>query len=264
MLIKNSVKKVFKNIITKLIIMFLIKEKSYNSENPVYTRLDTNDNLMFIPESRVAKDYFNTGYYEKGYIDWVLENYIKPDKNVLDIGAHIGWYTVNLAKKANHVYSFECSPKTFNYLCANIALNDVNYKVTKYNCALSNDEGDTPYYIRDNGDGGSNGIVKFERDNYNPSTEITVPKKTLDSFNLTNINFIKIDVEGHEKCVLEGGMQTLINNNYPTILFESWDIHHEQYKLPALKLKEELNSFLINLGYKIIKVGLDMYVAVKE
>lgn len=243
--------------------MFLIKESSYNTEDPVYVKIKTDDNLMFIPEARVAKDYFNTGYYERGYINWVCENYIKPDKNVLDIGAHIGWYTVNLAKKCNHVYSFECSPKTFNYLCSNIALNSLDYKVTKYNCALSTQEGVTKYYIRDPKDGGCNGICEFECDKVNNPPSIDVPTKTLDSFGITNVNFIKIDVEGHEKDVLEGGRQTIINNNYPPILFESWDEHHESQGKPALKLKEELFSFLNSLNYRIIKLGLDMYVAVK-
>ncbi len=88
-------------------------------------------------------------------------------------------------------------------------------------------------------------------------------KKTLDSFNLTNINFIKIDVEGHEKLVLEGAVQTLKNNNYPKILFESWDEHHEQNGLPSIKLKKELFEFIESLGYRIIKLGQDMYIAEK-
>lgn len=244
--------------------MFLIKESSYNSEDPVYVKIKTDEKLMFIPEARVAKDYFNTGYYERGYIKWVIENYIKPDKNILDIGAHIGWYTVNFARECNHVYSFECSPKSFNYLCGNIALNGLDYKVTKYNCALSNDEGTTKYYIRDSGDGGCNGISEFDFDKINNTRSIDVPKKTLDSFGITNINFIKIDVEGHEQQVLEGGKQTLINNNYPPVLFESWDEHHEREGKPALKLKEQLFNFLYGLGYNIIRVGQDMYVAVKD
>jgi hypothetical protein len=90
---------------------------------------------------------------------------------------------------------------------------------------------------------------------------IDVPKKTLDSFGLTNVNFIKIDVEGHEKEVLEGSIQTLITNNYPKILFESWDEHHELNGYPAVKLKAELFQFIQSLGYTILRLGQDMFMA---
>ena len=243
--------------------MYLIREKSYDSDTPVYMRLPNISNSMFIPEARVAKDYFNTGFYERGYVDWAVENFVSNDKDVIDIGAHIGWYTVALAKKANHVFSFECSPKSFNYLCANIALNDLDYKVTKFNSALSNEKGETPYYIRDPNDGGGNGISKFECDNLKNTPHINVPKNTLDSYNLSNIGFIKIDVEGHEKEVLEGSIETLKRNNYPKILFESWDEHQEKNNVPSIKLRQELFEFIESLGYKIIKVGQDMYLAEK-
>lgn len=148
-------------------------------------------------------------------------------------------------------------------MCANIALNNVDYKVTKYNCALSNESGTINFYIRDANDGGGNGISKFEYDNIHNTPHITVQKNTLDSYNLTNIGFIKIDVEGHEKEVLEGSVETIKRNNYPKILFESWDEHHEKNNYPAIKLQKELFNFITSLGYKIIKIGQDMYLAEK-
>jgi len=243
--------------------MFLIKEKSYNTEEPVYTRLPIEKKLMLIPEARVAKDYFNTGFYEGHYVNWVTENFIKPEYNVIDIGAHIGWYTVRMAEKAKHVYSFECSPKSFNYLCANIALNGLDYKVTKYNVALSTEPGVCKYYIRDSNDGGGNGISHFEYDKIHNTPSIDVPSETLDKYELTNVNFIKIDVEGHEKEVLMGSVKTIINNNHPKILFESWDDHYEKNNYPAIQLKKELFEFITSIGYKIVKVGTDMYIAEK-
>jgi FkbM family methyltransferase len=241
--------------------MFLIKEKSFNSENPIYQNISKEEGCMFIPEARVAKDYFCTGFYEKNFIDWSIENFVTPDKNCIDIGAHIGWYSVNLAKKAKHVYSFECSPKSFNYLCANIALNKIDYKVTKYNSALSSIDGLTDYFIRDPKDGGGNGISKFNYDNINNTNTIKVPMKTLDSYDIKNVNFIKIDVEGHELDVLKGSVQTIINNNYPKILFESWDEDKENIGYPSVELRKNLFEFLKSLEYRIVKVGTEMYIA---
>lgn len=221
--------------------MYLINEKGLHTENPVYQKLS--EGSMFIPEARVAKDYFNTGFYERSYIDWAFDKFIKPDANVIDIGAHIGFYTVKFAERAKHVYSFECSPKSFNYLCANIALNKKDYQVTKYNCALSNEVGTVKYYIRDAHDGGGNGISKFDYDTIHNVPSIDVPSYKLDDFELVNVNLIKIDVEGHEKEVLQGAIKTIQNNNYPPILFESWDSDKDS-NFPANQLRIELFEFI--------------------
>jgi hypothetical protein len=245
--------------------MFLIKEKSYHTESPTYQKISNENGLMFIPEARVAKDYFNTGFYERDYIDWINSyDFIKADKNVIDIGAHIGFYSVAFAEKAKHVFSFECSPKSFNYLCGNIALNNKDYKVTKYNCALTNNiqkDQNVNYYIRDPNDGGGNGISKFLYDDVNNVPFIEVPAKTLDSFELTNVNFIKIDVEGHEKEVLQGAVKTITENDYPKIFFESWDIEKENHLFPASMLRNELFEFINSLEYKIINIRHDMFIA---
>ena len=68
-------------------------------------------------------------------------------------------------------------------------------------------------------------------------------------------------MEGHEKEVLEGSIETIKRNNYPKILFESWDEHQENNKFPAIKLRKELFDFIMSLGYNIIKIGQDMYLA---
>lgn len=206
---------------------------------------------MFIPEARVAKDYFLSNFYERNLLDWVVSTFVSPDKNCIDIGAHIGWYTIDMAPKAKHVYSFECSPKSFNYLCANIELNDLSYKVTKYNTALGDKECVTKYYIRDPKDGGGNGVAQFEYDKIHTVESIDVPMRSLDSFGFTNIGFIKIDVEGFEKQVLEGAVETLKANNYPKIFFESWNESRESDNFPAKRLRRELFEFLGGLGYTI-------------
>ena len=232
--------------------MYQIKVQSYNSEDPLYIKLRDGPGTLFVPEARVAKDYFNTGLYERGYIDWAVQNFANSDKNIIDIGAHIGMYTCAFGKKVKHIYSFECSPKSYNFLCANLLLHDLSYNVTKFNCALSDKEGITKYYIRDPKDGGGNGISGFSKDEGVPT--IDVPTKTLDSFGLTNVNFIKIDVEGHEEFVLRGAVKTLEANNYPKILFESWPERHEKEGVPARELRKSLFGFLESLGYKIIQI----------
>ena len=244
--------------------MFYVKTESFHTENPVYQKIPGGDGTFFFGESRVAKDYATSGLYERTIIDWASAVFPKEDKACIDVGAHMGMYTVELAKKAKHVYGFECSPRSFNYYCANLALRDLNYKVTKYNVALGNPEEAAAktikYLIRDPLDGGGNGCSKFDSDAANiPS--IDVPITTLDSYGLTNINFIKIDVEGHEKNVIQGAVKTIEENDYPKILFESWPERCTQY--PAKELREKLFEFIQSLEYKIVPVNGwdDMFLA---
>ena len=61
---------------------------------------------------------------------------------------------------------------------------------------MSDKEGEDTIFV--------NGVEEFRK----------VPVKTLDSFNLKNIGFIKIDVEGFEEKVIRGGLLTIISNNY--------------------------------------------------
>ena len=242
--------------------MYHLKTGSFQSTDPLYAKLRDGDDVLIVPEARVGKDYFSTGIYERFYINWACQNYARPDQECIDIGAHIGLYTVELGKTAKRVHSFECSPKSYNYLCANVLLRDLSYRVSTYPTALSDRIGTTPYYIRDPLDGGGNGISVFAKDGNTPF--IQVPVTTLDSYSLSNINFIKIDVEGHEEGVLRGAVSTLRRNNYPPILFESWP---ERYiDVPARELRVSLFTFLASLGYAIQQIhgGTDdMFLATK-
>ena len=236
--------------------MYHIQTGSYHTNDPLYTKLRDGPGTLFVPEARVAKDYFNTGLYERGYIDWAVENFANSNKAIIDIGAHIGMYTCAFGKKVNRIYSFECSPKSYNFLCANLLLHDLSYHVHTYNCALIDKEGFAKYYIRDPLDGGGNGISGFAKDIAQKTPTIDVPVKTLDSFGLTNINFMKIDVEGHEEFVLRGAKKTIEENDYPKILFESWPERYEENgDVPAKAIRKSLFEFIQSLNYKITQIN---------
>jgi hypothetical protein len=61
-------------------------------------------------------------------------------------------------------------------------------------------------------------------------------------------------VEGFEKKVLEGSIETLKRNNYPKILFESWAAWREKEELPAIRLRKELFEFLESIGYNLVSI----------
>ena len=132
---------------------------------------------------------------------------------VLDIGAHIGTHSITLSQMVGSqgaVHSFEPQEKIFRELCMNLIINDCN-NVIVHKCAVGS-EIKKVYLgepIRDN-EGGRY---------LNADGSEEVDMITIDSLNLSNISFIKIDVENTEEYVLEGCRET-IKKNKPTILIE--------------------------------------------
>lgn len=203
--------------------MFLLKENGEKATPHFQTIVnDSNKDgiMLFFPELSVAKWFASSGMAERNVIYWCADTFVKPHQTFLDIGAHVGTYTLVCAPRAKHTYSFECSPKTFCYLAANIALHGLEERVSPLPYALGATSGTIDYIVRSE-DGGGNGIKVLNDADAN-LRKIPLSVRTLDSFELTDIGFIKIDVEGAEIDVLKGAAQTLKDNNYPPILFESW------------------------------------------
>jgi FkbM family methyltransferase len=247
--------------------MYYLREGSHNTDDPQFTKFptppkDIRSNLpLFFPERSVAKWFFDAGMAEKRLIEWVYDTFIKEDKVFIDIGAHVGTYTWTCGRKAAHTYAFECSPRTFCYLAANIALHDLTDRISPYPFALGDREGTIEYIVRSE-DGGGNG-VKSLCDNDAAHRKILIPMKTLDSFKITNVGFIKIDVEGFEKEVLEGAQETLRLSGYPRILFECWGDWKNAEGVDATGLRNILFTYISNMGYKIIPISgvQDMFLA---
>ena len=78
--------------------------------------------------------------------------------------------------------------------------------------------------------------------------------RTLDSYNIDNISFIKMDVENNELQVLMASENTLKCSNYPKILFE------------MNQTNPDLVGFLERLNYNIININgyNNMFLAVQK
>lgn len=219
-------------------------------DRPVYQKIDS-DTCIFFPEAHTGKWIAEKGVPEKALIEWACNELMDPNKWFVDIGAHVGTYTLPFARKAAGVHAFECSPRTYNFLCANIALHELDYHVKTYNLALGNEKGNVSYYIRSQ-DGGGNGCLRFDKDTDKPYVQ--VPMVRLDDCHLNNIGLIKIDVEGLEKQVLEGATETLQRNGYPKILFESWAEWRAREGMPAADLRRDLFACIESIGYKVVPI----------
>lgn len=202
--------------------------------------------VYLLPRNDIAH-YQDHGLYEKDLIQWCSQ-FCSPDKVMLDIGAHCGTYTVSLADHCQHVYAFEPQKMTFYSLCGSVALSNI-LNATCISTGLGSEEQvgrQTLYKV--SVDGGGSSVHTPPASTILGKEEIEL--KTLDSFSLENIGFIKIDVEGNELHVLQGARQTLEKSKYPTILFE------------MNKENQSLMDFVQSMGYHVSKVfGDNMYLA---
>ena len=160
-----------------------------------------------------------------------------PSRRSIDVGANNGVYTYLLANYSAEVISFEPNPKIFKILRRVLPAN-----ATAHLLALSNVDGEAELRIPRSGRGYTNqgaslSTTKVARD-YAP---LSVSARRLDSFAFDNVGFIKIDVEGFEREVLEGARATIAKCR-PTLLIEIEEIHTK-------KPIETSIAFIESLGY---------------
>ncbi len=159
------------------------------------------------------------GLPEQSLIDW-CQQFCRPNGVFVDIGAHAGMYALSLAPHCKTVHAFECQRATYYQLCGGVALN-AYWNVHPHHVALSDqDDVHVPVYITSL-DGGGTSLQAPPENVPILDQEFTVTS-TLDSFQLDQVCFLKLDVEGSEEKVLRGAVQTLERSQYPPFVFESW------------------------------------------
>lgn len=213
-----------------------------------YPSQDKTEEYCWIGNDALAKIDCHERYFaEMDIVNKIKENkegYFDFSKNLVDIGACYGAYSVLL--DFNHNYAFEPNKKFVCLIYANMYIKDKYDNTDVYNCLLSDTEGVINY----NGFccEGSNSPDESRIDFYGEMRETKT--RNLDSFDLNNIGLIKIDVEGFEEKVLRGGIGTLIRNNYPPILFECWNVGFFNM---TEERRNSLFKFLKSLGYEILE-----------
>jgi FkbM family methyltransferase len=160
----------------------------------------------------------------------------------VDVGANIGHLSINVAKNPKtKVYSFEPEASNIKVFEKNISLNHLK-NISLIKKGLSDEEGFFDFYVLGENSGGNSLL-----DTKKGGRKVKIPVTTLDVFYKENkierLDFLKIDVEGAEIKVLNGGKKTL-KKFKPKIIFESWDE----------KSLEKVKEFLFPLGYEIKKI----------
>ena len=181
--------------------------------------------------------------YQYHHIDKCFDYMLQRPRNIaIDIGAHIGFWSFYLCKNFEMVHAFE-PVKDFRD-CFNLNVKAKNIKL--YDCALGKEDS----FISMEIDQSNSGKTHIK----NQDTTNKIPIKKLDDFNFTKIDFIKIDVEGYEEFVIQGGLETL-KKNRPLIIIEQKS-GSDRYGLERYGAIKQLES----IGAKVIDRVVDDFI----
>jgi FkbM family methyltransferase len=174
----------------------------------------------------------------------VPECELKTDDVVLDIGAHIGTFSLLAASKVpdGHVYAIEASGETFNYLRVNASLNRLD-NVTPCLLALTDKKG-TVRLHHDRGNWGHS-IMKEMSSKFEE-----VPADTLENFlnqhSIQECAFAKFNCEGAEFPILVNSSEATLRRIRMMLV-----LYHEDlatgYTLPGLQQKLSDCGFAVEL-----------------
>ena len=178
------------------------------------------------------------GLYENDELK-LLSEFLKPVNSILlkgtalDIGANIGNHSLYFSCFFSKVYSFEPNPDTYDLLKINAK--GAN-NITVYNYGLGDEEG--TFFLQENitNIGGSS-VVNNQNDK---TVEIKILK--LDNLidEISDLVFIKIDVEGFEEKVFRGGIKC-IKKYQPIVVFEQDKEAFNEEETRSIRLLRELD-----------------------
>ena len=220
--------------------------------------------LMFVPpnEKRVAPlEIMNFDKYEPSETR-VIDILTLGAKQIIDIGANIGYYTIRLAKKnsSSIIHSFEPMKTSYSYLKKNILANHIGSNVFTYNLALSENSGEIDFFIPPSN--GTNASLLNVSENFN-SKKVIIKTLTLDQWCKDQKiipDFIKCDVEGSELLVFKGGKE-ILNNNKPLIfteLLRKWSKPYGYHPNDMIKFFNEMGYLCFGISKKGVNLTLEV------
>lgn len=190
---------------------------------------------------------FASGSYEPDTI-LLFKSLIRPGMTIVDIGAHIGFYSLlsaRLVGSEGKVYAFEPEPSNYALLLKNITANRYENVVIAINKAVTNKPGPVSFFL-----GVRSDVHSLFHKPWSSSQTITVEGTTLDDFFQSEgwppVDLIKMDIEGAEKAALET-MKQLVGKNQSLKLIIEFSPGNQA---TAGVSNEEFFDTLVKLGFR--------------
>ena len=217
---------------------------------PVRMKMSSSEEIQFwwsylVPHFDATLGFFDYRGHDLGDLRFLWRN-LKPGAVFLDIGAHHGVYSVVAAKKlgANGVVAaFEPSAREYRRLRMHLRLNRLG-SVRAEPLALGSAACTQKFFQITNGDNTRGGFRPPASEDR--VSEISVETVRLDDyvsqFPLARVDFVKLDVEGGEREVLQGASSVLTKFR-PILICEILDATTQAWGYKAREIIQMLESF---------------------
>jgi FkbM family methyltransferase len=148
------------------------------------------------------------------------------DDIFVDVGAHIGFFSLIAAKYAGRVFAFEPSPRSYSYLQRNLALNPrLASHVQSFPLGLSDRTGVMRLYSSES----QPDLASLQPISVTDALEEEVSVDSLDVVLADEyISFLKIDVEGGEMAVLRGADKHIATDR-PLVFLELFEPFQQRF-----------------------------------
>ena len=173
----------------------------------------------------IFEDFKTKGVPYEVEVTTVFSRVIEEGDFVVDVGASLGFFSITAAKMGAHVVAVEPCVETFAQLFKHLQMNEIGTEVEIIPFPLYRKEQEVDYYIDRDSGGGSNSLwdprLWWENDLTRANPEVRkLIATTLDRVCAGRTpKLIKIDVEGAEFQVLQGGTEVL-QRHPPFIVLE--------------------------------------------
>lgn len=213
--------------------------------------------FLVSPRSALFTRVARTGTYEPGILD-LFYKHLDPSRDVIDIGANIGFFTVAAATRSptSRVLAVEPTSGAFGRLAENVRRNGVESRVVLFKGAAADREGTIEInQVVGREEYSSIGVLAHPSIVNSAESSITesVPMTTLDAL-VAEHDFkpglIKVDVEGGEFQVFAGARETLLKHR-PVLISEISDVLLKGLGSSRNGLVDLLQD---DLGYKVTSV----------
>ena len=193
----------------------------YLGKDAVMTRIWTGHLLKLLGgEMIVTPHLLNVGFNEP-HVTRMLTSLIQPGDTFVDVGANIGYYSVLGAFRAwpdGRVWTFEPQPRAYQLHSDNLMMNGFDVIAERHRLALSDHDGVAEMRFFEDYEATatlrempSDYVENTERQTGRTSQTIEVPVARLDDImrDVSRIDVMKIDAEGHEPAIIRGAREII-------------------------------------------------------